>query len=87
MNLSAKRGEARIAVVILTHEQREMTLECLEHVLEMEGAEFDVVLWDNGSHDETVEAVRARFPGVLAHHSPVNLGVASGRNARSGAHV
>ena len=71
----------RIAVVILTHEQREMTLECLDFVLRMEGPRFDVVVWDNGSTDGTVEAIAERFPGVLAHHHPTNLGVASGRNS------
>ena len=40
-----------------------------------------MVLWDNGSQDGTVEAVREEFPQVLAHRSPANMGVASGRNA------
>lgn len=71
----------RVAVVILSYDQREMTLDCLEHVQRMEGASFDVVLWDNGSVDGTVEAVLERFPTVIAHHSPENLGVAGGRNA------
>lgn len=81
MNHERRQQSGRVAVVILTHEQREMTLDCLQHVMAMEGPPFDVVLWDNGSHDGTVEAVRERFPSVLAEHSPVNLGVASGRNA------
>ena len=71
----------RVAVVILTHQQREMTLECLDFVMRMEGPGFDVVVWDNGSTDDTVAAVTGRFPQVVAHHSPTNLGVASGRNA------
>lgn len=71
----------RIAIVMLTHNQREMTLDCLGHVFEMVGPRYDVVLWDNGSTDGTVEAVRERFPHVLAYWSPNNLGVASGRNA------
>ena len=74
-------AQPRVAVVILTHEQREMTLECLDFVLRMEGPDFDVIVWDNGSTDGTVEAIAARYPGVAAHHSPKNLGVASGRNA------
>ena len=81
MKSSESTQAARIAVVILTYEQKEMTLECLEHVLAMVGAPFDVVVWDNGSHDGTVEAITERFPQVLAHLNPENLGVASGRNA------
>jgi GT2 family glycosyltransferase len=81
MKTSKNTGATRISVVILTYEQREMTLECLEHVLAMEGAPFDVVVWDNGSHDGTVKAITERYPQVLAHLNPDNLGVASGRNA------
>jgi GT2 family glycosyltransferase len=74
-------AQPRVAIVILTHEQREMTLECLDFVLRMDGPDFDVLVWDNGSTDATVEAIGEKFPTVVAHHSPKNLGVASGRNA------
>ena len=47
MRSSGSTGAARVSVVILTYEQREMTLECLEHVVAMDGAPFDVVVWDN----------------------------------------
>ena len=70
-----------VAVLILTFNQRETTLRCLESVFGMEGPPFRVVLWDNGSEDGTVEAVRKSFPQVLAHPHPENLGGASGRNA------
>jgi GT2 family glycosyltransferase len=74
-------SDPRVAIVILTWNQRDMTLECLEHVVEMRGAQFDVVVWDNGSTDDTIEVVRERFPTVVALRSEENLGVAGGRNA------
>jgi GT2 family glycosyltransferase len=40
-----------------------------------------VLVWDNGSGDETVAAVRAAFPEALVHGHHANLGVGSGRNA------
>jgi len=40
-----------------------------------------ILVWDNGSTDGTVEAVQSTYPQVIAHHHPINLGVASGRNA------
>lgn len=73
---------ATVAVVILTLNQRSKALSCLESLFESEPAPFfRVVLWDNGSTDGTIEAVREAFPEALAHHHPSNLGVASGRNA------
>ncbi len=71
----------RIAVIILSYNQREKTLACLTALLEKPQLPFFVLVWDNGSQDGTVEAVRKAFPTVLAHHSPENLGVAGGRNA------
>lgn len=74
-------SDNRVTIVILTHNQREMTLECLSHLFAMSAPGFDVVLWDNGSADGTVDAVTERYPMVTLHHSAQNLGVASGRNA------
>lgn len=76
-------SKPRIAVVILSFNQREQTLHCLRHLVAcaaMEGP-FDVVLWDNGSVDATAEAAEAAFSSVLVHRCPSNLGVARGRNA------
>jgi hypothetical protein len=76
-------GRPGIAIVILSLDQREQTLRCLDHLLALAAAEgpFAVLLWDNGSQDGTAGAVQRAHPSVLVHHSPRNLGVAGGRNA------
>jgi hypothetical protein len=71
----------KIIVIILTYNQRDKTLACLSALLGGDDMPFDVLVWDNGSQDETLAAVRRAFPGVLTHHSEHNLGVAGGRNA------
>jgi GT2 family glycosyltransferase len=71
----------RIAVLILTVDQREKTLQCLSSLARIRQPAFDVIVWDNGSRDGTREAVRAAYPDVQVHHSETNLGVAGGRNA------
>jgi len=73
----------RIAVVILTFNQREQTLRCLRHLLDLAPHEgpFDVLVWDNGSNDGTATAMAEAFPSVVAESCPQNLGVAKGRNA------
>jgi GT2 family glycosyltransferase len=70
-----------IAVIVLTFNQCDRTLRCLDSLLAIESPPFQTVVWDNGSQDGTPEAVRQAFPQVLVHHYPSNLGVASGRNA------
>jgi O-antigen biosynthesis protein len=69
-----------VAIIVLTINQRETTLRALESF----GTALDqwkCLVWDNGSTDDTTEAIRARFPQVVVHYSERNLGVASGRNA------
>ncbi|MCL4871409.1 MAG: glycosyltransferase family 2 protein [Anaerolineae bacterium] len=71
----------KIIVIILTYNQRDMTLDCLETVLAITAPPFQVLVWDNGSSDGTVAAIQAAYPQVYAHFSQENLGVAAGRNA------
>jgi GT2 family glycosyltransferase len=71
----------RISVIVLTYNQREVTLRCLASLTEVGEPSFQVLVWDNGSSDGTAQAVRLRYPDVLVHEHPGNLGVGSGRNA------
>lgn len=82
-SFSVLQADARVAVVILSFNQRAQTLRCLEHLeaLRPDEGPFDVLLWDNGSRDGTAAAVRESFPGVAVEACPENLGVAGGRNA------
>jgi GT2 family glycosyltransferase len=70
-----------IVVIILTYNQKEKTLACLSTLLGSSDIPYKVLVWDNGSRDETVAAVRQAFPEVIAHTCEQNLGVAGGRNA------
>jgi GT2 family glycosyltransferase len=70
-----------IVVIVLTYNQREKTLECLSQLLIPGEPPFQVMVWDNGSHDGTVEAIHTAYPDVFVHPHPSNLGVAGGRNA------
>jgi GT2 family glycosyltransferase len=79
--------EVKIAAIMLTMNQCEKTLRCLESLFNSGGPPFEVLLWDNGSNDATVETVTTLYPRVTAIHSPTNLGVASGRNAAARAAV
>jgi len=77
----ARLNEPRIVVLVLTKDQREKTLECLRHLLKIQDPVFQTLVWDNGSKDGNVDAIRTAFPQVFVHRHPSNLGVAGGRNA------
>jgi hypothetical protein len=82
MNAPASNSvTSNVVVVILTYNQKDKTIECLGALLGNEDKPFRVLLWDNGSQDQTAAAVERAFPQVVIHYSPDNLGVARGRNA------
>jgi GT2 family glycosyltransferase len=76
-----------IAVIILTINQREQTLRCLEHLRSSQSGApaFSVTVWDNGSDDGTLAAIETADPDVSVLRSESNLGVAGGRNAAASA--
>ena len=69
-----------VAAVILTCNQKEYTLTCLDSLSRCSYENLQIVVVDNNSSDQTVEAVRAHYPEVHLVESPVNAGVAGGRN-------
>lgn len=76
-----------IAIIVLTWNQRDTTLECLAALSKVEDPAFEILVWDNGSKDGTLDAIRSRYPRVRACGHERNLGVASGRNAAAAAAI
>lgn len=70
-----------VAVILLTVNQKDKILRVLDSFAPTERQAARFLVWDNGSIDGTVEAIRRRFGDVDVHHHHVNIGVASGRNA------
>lgn len=75
-----KTKTVKVGIIILTLNQREKTLRCLESLGAVKSPSFKILLWDNGSGDGTAEAVQEAFPEVIVHYNFRNIGVASGRN-------
>jgi GT2 family glycosyltransferase len=72
---------AEVAVLVLSYNQRDLTLRLLSSLRASSPGSVRTLLWDNGSTDGTVEAVASAFPDVVTHRHESNLGVAGGRNA------
>lgn len=77
----SSREPGAIAVIMLTVNQCETTVRALESFSAQDLELVRILVWDNGSTDDTVAAIRERFPSVRVHAHGTNLGVASGRNA------
>src|SRR5690242_19791800 len=75
-----ERSAPRIAVIVLNWNGRDDTLQCLESLLHLSYSNFEVIVVDNGSQDNSVAAIRDRFPKVLLLETGANLGYAEGNN-------
>jgi GT2 family glycosyltransferase len=66
----------RVTFLIATHNRREVLLHTLERIggCGLGTREFEVIVIDNASTDQTAEAVRRRFPGVTLLRQPANRG-------------
>ncbi len=71
----------QVVLILLTCNQKDITLQCLTSLQDCEYENKKIVLIDNGSEDGTCEAVRMAFPEVHCLRNDKNLGAAGGRNA------
>lgn len=69
-----------VAIIILNLNKKDDTLKCLDSVNNMSYHPFEIVVVDNGSRDDSVIAIKSRFPKVHLIESQFNLGVSGGRN-------
>ena len=69
-----------VAVVVLSWNGREDTLECLASLAKVDAPGLITIVVDNGSNDGTSEAVLESFPAVELVRTEKNLGFAEGNN-------
>lgn len=69
-----------VAIVILTCNQKQVTLDCLQSFAACHYENKQIILVDNGSEDGVQAAVNKQFPQVTVLRNEKNLGAAGGRN-------
>lgn len=76
--MSGSKNKPRVTVVVTTRDRREEALLCVERHLSL-ALQPNVIVVDNGSLDDTVPALRSRFPGIRV----VEMGRDAGSAARN----
>ena len=80
-NVHSERNEKpNVTVVVLNWNGKQDTMECLESLDCVTYPNYDIVLIDNGSTDESVSSFKQRFPDIPIIATGKNLGYAGGNN-------
>ena len=72
--------EDLVIIIVLNHNKRDDLLECLDSINKLEYKEFEIVIVDNDSTDDSAPAIKKIYPDIHLIESKINLGVAGGRN-------
>ncbi len=70
-----------VSIVIITWNRKKDILETVQAVYDQDYKEFEIIVVDNGSNDDTVEAVAQTYPDVKLVALDRNMGVSYARNA------
>jgi GT2 family glycosyltransferase len=70
-----------LSIIIVSYNTRELTLHCLKSIMaETRDIAFEILVVDNNSSDNSVEAISVRFPSVKLTALSKNLGFARANN-------
>lgn len=69
-----------VAIVVLNWNGKEDTLECLASVGQLDYPNYEVIVVDNGSTDDSVDAISKQYPDITLLQTGANLGYAGGNN-------
>lgn len=70
----------KIAIIVLNWNGKKDTLECLSSLQKISYPDYEVIVIDNGSHDDSVLAIERAFPSIEVIKTHENLGFAEGNN-------
>lgn len=69
-----------VSIIVVTFNSQKYISDCLEAIFKTKYENFEVIVVDNNSQDETLKIVEAKFPQVKIIQSHKNLGYAGGNN-------
>jgi len=69
-----------VTVIVLNWNGKDLTIECLESLKQVNYSNFNILVVDNGSTDGSVELLKENFPEVSILVLEKNLGYAGGNN-------
>jgi GT2 family glycosyltransferase len=72
----------KLSIVVICWNDVKVILNCLASIYaETRAIDYEVIISDNGSTDDSLSRIRANFPQVSIIENGANLGFAKGNNA------
>ncbi len=78
--MPTKKDFPKIVIVILNYNGKQDTLQCLQSLQSVNYPNFETILVDNGSKDDSVQEISKHFPDLFLIETFANLGYAGGNN-------
>lgn len=70
-----------VSIILVNYNTRKLTMECLKSIYEKtSGVNFEVIVIDNASEDDSIQAIKKNFSQVQVIESPINLGFGRANN-------
>ena len=70
----------KVAIIILNWNGKYYTIECIESLKKIIYLNYEIILVDNGSKDDSVKCLKDRYPDIKIIINKKNLGFAEGNN-------
>lgn len=70
----------KIFIIIVNWNGKQDTLHCLTSLQKVDYPNYEIVIIDNGSKDDSVSVIRSQFPKLLVLENQTNLGFSGGNN-------
>jgi glucose-1-phosphate thymidylyltransferase len=77
---STESPMATVTVGVVTHNSEKYIIPCIQSLLAQTHENFEIVIFDNDSSDETVSLLADKFPEIRVIESEKNVGFARGHN-------
>lgn len=69
-----------ISVIILNYNAEQLLLNCVESILKTDYSNFEIIVVDNASKDQSHKKCKERFPQIILIENKENLGYCEGNN-------
>lgn len=69
-----------ISIIILTFNSKEFIKPCIDSISAQNYQDFEVIIVDNGSKDDTVRFIKENYPQIILIENKENLGACKARN-------